>query len=579
MKLGQGFLPNTKHLEPDVVMLVQNDGWDIRALKEARSLAAQGYSVVVLGRRRYYTELGRFSDEFDVDIVTTPMILDENTMRLHLESGVWDKLSLYERILSSLLLAVFALTDLKIKPKKVPPPIHADVSARLKRRAEKLATSARRAGGPIVKTNNRSPWTSWLIAKGKQSYRTMRHVLFGLLGPGHAGNAAVAVTKYSAIALLAPFALFWLGLGFMATQAKSAFLCALRIVSASRARPLAPLRLLAKGWRLAGRQAFRYARFFLFTIEYGETVARLNPRVIHAHDLYTLQAATRIGAWTGARVVYDAHELEADRRSDTDELMKQWIIRQERKYAPRATRCITVSHAIADEMARTLKVDRPEIIFNAPVSREPPPGWERRTLRNDLALKRKTPLFVFVGKVYNLYNSNQQVGLIIEAVSSCPGYHLAIVGPITPEAVAEVEELRSRLKIGDRLHLVPPIPAEAIVSYIGDADVGIYLMWPDTRNIDLTIPNKLFEFSLAGLPLVVSDLTSTRWFCNQAENAILVSERSVSAVAEACRKAYMDPSSLRPDPPKLAEIRHRFSWELQGVTLTKFYDKVLQSAK
>ena len=45
----RGFLPDISGLEPDVVMLVVNDGWDIRALKEARSLAGKGLSVVLGG--------------------------------------------------------------------------------------------------------------------------------------------------------------------------------------------------------------------------------------------------------------------------------------------------------------------------------------------------------------------------------------------------------------------------------------------------------------------------------------------------------------------------------------------------
>ncbi|MBK9077970.1 MAG: glycosyltransferase [Hyphomicrobium sp.] len=138
--------------------------------------------------------------------------------------------------------------------------------------------------------------------------------------------------------------------------------------------------------RRTGAQVYRYARFFLFTIEYGETVARLKPKVIHSHDLYTLQAAVRIARWIGAEVVYDAHELESDRRAGTKPAMAKWIIDQEKTYAPLATGCVTVSHAIADTMQNDLGVARPTVVFNAPIVLEAPEGFETRTIRADLGL-------------------------------------------------------------------------------------------------------------------------------------------------------------------------------------------------
>jgi glycosyltransferase involved in cell wall biosynthesis len=130
----------------------------------------------------------------------------------------------------------------------------------------------------------------------------------------------------------------------------------------------------------------------------------------------------------------------------------------------------------------------------------------------------------------------------------------------------------------DRLHIVPPVPAEAIVSYIASADAGIYFMWPETRNIDLTIPNKLFEFSLSGLPLVVTDLTSTRWFCEQAKNAVLVSEKEPEAVARACRQAYKNARKLKPKKRALEAIRLEFSWEAQGAKLVRFYEALFRES-
>jgi glycosyltransferase involved in cell wall biosynthesis len=327
-----------------------------------------------------------------------------------------------------------------------------------------------------------------------------------------------------------------------------------------------------------GTFAYNFSRFFIYTVEYGEVVARLKPRIIHAHDLYTLQSAVRIGEWIDAEVIYDAHELESDRKANTPPVRKRLIIEQEKKYAPKATACVTVSNAIADEMVKELGVERPTVIFNAPIVGQVPKGWESRTVRADLNLSADTPLFVFVGKIWEISRGNQKIDLIIRSVCKNPGFHLALIGPVSDRAKRQIEDLIEDEGIEGRVHLVAPIPSEAIIHYIADADVGVYFMWPDTRNIDLTIPNKLFEFSLAGLPLVVTDLTSTRWFCSIANNALFFSSLEPDEVAQICYEAYENRDQYRPDVDKLAEIRRDYRWETQGQRLVELYRRVLSAA-
>lgn len=569
-KKRRDFLPDISLLEPDVVMLVANDGWDIRALKEARSLAANGLSVVLVGRQSDPEAIDRFADDFGIDIVDVPFIRNEETMRLLLERGIWRRMNFYERLLSSTLLEILSFTDFRIKGKKVPPPVHAELLQQIQERA--VAGKRRR-----VKSSGHNPWLLGFIRGAPGTNKRIQGRIRNTFGNSLAGALAILVARAMNFLVTAPVRLVAYLYKVTTSVLKRHIIKSMRAILKTTAMPLAPLRVTARAWQKFGRQAYRYARFFLFTIEYGETVARLKPRVIHAHDLYTLQAATRIAAWTGAKVVYDAHELESDRRHTTDQRMRRWIINQEKKYAPRAAACVTVSHAIADEMASELGVKRPLVVFNAPITEGVPERWENRTLRTTLGLDQTTPLFVFVGKVYELYNSNQRVGLIIEALAQCAGFHLAIVGPVGPQAATQIEELSARLRMRDRLHVVPPIPAEAIISFISDADAGIYFMWPDTRNIDLTIPNKLFEFSLAGLPIVVSDLTSTRWFVEQLHNAILVAEKTPEAVAQACKTAYEKAAELKPKSERLAEIREEFSWEAQGAKLWTLYEHILRS--
>lgn len=563
----RAFLPSTEYLSPDVVMLVANDGWDVRALKEARSLAASGLSVTLVGRRRNRNDLPRFTDEFGIDIVCVPQILDQAACRTHLEGGVFRSMNFREKVIASVVDYIFRFTNLSINSKSVPPPVNGALLEKL------LALGQQPFPEEAPPRRVRS---LWFDAGWHALARAVKKLLGWKQAPGAELLHAVAVLIIAVVTL--PLSIL-AGTLFVASRvAFHAMRLTLKVLRRmgriGRALSVAITNVL----RRTGAQVYRYARFFLFTIEYGETVARLKPKVIHAHDLYTLQAAVRIARWIGAEVVYDAHELESDRRAGTKPAMAKWIIDQEKTYAPLATGCVTVSHAIADTMQNDLGVARPTVVFNAPIVLEAPEGFETRTIRADLGLSPQTPLFVFVGKIWEIADGNQKIDLIIRGVCRNPEYHLALIGPLSDLAKEQIEKLVEEEGSQARVHLVPPIPSEAIIHYIADADAGIYFMWPDTRNIDLTIPNKLFEFSLAGLPLVVTDLTSTRWFCTIAGNAVFVKSQQVEEVAQACREVIDRQQELRPNQEKLAQIRREYSWEAQGARLVEFYKSLLKRA-
>ena len=65
-----------------VVMLVVNDGNDVRALKEAHSLASHGYDVTVIGRKAGLHEVEERM-QGNVSIKVVPQIVDPADLIRH----------------------------------------------------------------------------------------------------------------------------------------------------------------------------------------------------------------------------------------------------------------------------------------------------------------------------------------------------------------------------------------------------------------------------------------------------------------------------------------------------------------
>ena len=122
-----------------------------------------------------------------------------------------------------------------------------------------------------------------------------------------------------------------------------------------------------------------------------------------------------------------------------------------------------------------------------------PPGG---TLRRLIGIDASTPLVVSVGRVAR----GKGLDLLVEAVSTLPGVHAAIVGPDGGHGMTrELIDLRSRLGLDSRVHLIGPVDHEALPGVYVDADV--FTLPSAHENFGLVAA----EAAALGVPVIVSD--------------------------------------------------------------------------
>lgn len=307
-------------------------------------------------------------------------------------------------------------------------------------------------------------------------------------------------------------------------------------------------------------------------------IVRLRPDIIHAHDVHTIvaacAAADELESLTGTRPawIYDAHEFIAGlslygSRNATERA--GWL-NLEQEFTPRADAVITVSPALATELARRYpQVPRVEVVLNAPwQSHEPLP--REGGVRAAVGLDNETPLLVYSGVVTDA----RGVDTAVDAMAYLPQCHLAIVS--TTYAGAITERLRARaaeLGVSERVHIIPPVPAYEVVSHLATADIGLI---PIKRfpSHDVALTNKLFEYIHAGLPVVVSDCPGQKRFVRTEDiGAVHVTEDPLD-LALAVRAVLADLDGYR-DRVRRPELRERFSWQGSERALSQLYADLL----
>jgi glycosyltransferase involved in cell wall biosynthesis len=99
--------------------------------------------------------------------------------------------------------------------------------------------------------------------------------------------------------------------------------------------------------------------------------------------------------------------------------------------------------------------------------------------------------------------------------------------------------------VGDRVELSDPVPAATVVEALAPFDVGLIINRPVTRNDELAVPNKLFEYMMAGLAVVVPELPEMGELVGREQIGLTYPPGDTAAMGRAIRRLAEDPELLR----------------------------------
>lgn len=320
------------------------------------------------------------------------------------------------------------------------------------------------------------------------------------------------------------------------------------------------LALRTRGWRrLHG--ALRHA---LNLLELGmrmvpRAVSR-KPAVVHCHDALVLPIGALIKILTGCALVYDAHELES-RKNGQSRFLSRATLAMERACWHLVDVLVSVSPAILAWYAEHLGPRTSVLVLNAPMC---PAGVVRsaarpRTFHERFGIAPERKVFVYLG----LLAHGRGIPLLLDAFGRADSpSDIVFVGY---RDVVGVAEAARRLP---HVHLHPPVPHDEVVSLVRAADFGVCLVEDVSLSDRLCLPNKLFEYVFAGLPVLASDLPEIRRVVDRHGLGVWCAP-DPGSVAHAVER--LRSSSWSIDVAALGEL----GWQTQAERLREAYRSIL----
>jgi glycosyltransferase involved in cell wall biosynthesis len=124
---------------------------------------------------------------------------------------------------------------------------------------------------------------------------------------------------------------------------------------------------------------------------------------------------------------------------------------------------------------------------------------------------------------------------------------------------------------GQYINYLGIINREQIVSLLKRVKVGLVTLLPTPSYIE-SLPIKMFEYMLAGIPVIASDFPLWRDIIDKYQCGVLVNPHDSQSIAIACSELINNPQKAQQmgENGKNAVLQE-FNWEYESVKLTSFY--------
>lgn len=341
-----------------------------------------------------------------------------------------------------------------------------------------------------------------------------------------------------------------------------------RVSDSDRRPPAARVRLILAlvgaarfGYRLAlsvfGLQG-RAVKTYAINRRLIEAGLSTQADVYHSHDLNTLWVGHVCKRRTGARLVYDSHEL-ATERNRMGRWWKATATWTERRWLPSADALIMASPPWIDHNRRKYgRVPEPAVaVLNVPELQTVTPV----DLRSLLDIEASQAILLYQGSI----QENRGIEPAIEALAFLPKAVVVVIGYGHHRPVLE------RMDHGNRVRFFGPVPNHELLDYTAGADIGLCNIVSSSISYHTSLPNKLFEYLMAGIPVIGCEgpeIARVVRLTGAGEVAPATDPRALAAAAE---KILADPDHYR---AAARAARTSYHWGVEAAKLLEVYREI-----
>ena len=286
--------------------------------------------------------------------------------------------------------------------------------------------------------------------------------------------------------------------------------------------------------------------------------------VLYSNYLDTL-SANFFATWfkPKSRLIYDTHELFTEvPELENRRFAKNAWLNIEKFIFPKLNNVITVNESIA-------KIYEAKYAKSILVVRNVPEKYENQISfsKSKIGLPEDKFILIIQGSGLNVDRGVEEAVLSMQFIDNAL---LVIVG--SGDVIPIAKEIVSQKRLDDKVKFFDKRPYLEMMQLTSNANIGLSLDKPLSDNYRFSLPNKLFDYIQAGIPILSSELIELKKIITKYEIGCFVKTVSPEEIAKNINFLIANPDILDVYKTNCIRAAENENWELEKMKLVRFIE-------
>lgn len=194
------------------------------------------------------------------------------------------------------------------------------------------------------------------------------------------------------------------------------------------------------------------------------------------------------------------------------------------------------------------------VIRNIPKLKTP---GKKINLHEKLSISPGTKILLYQGVLID----GRGIELVIENLSRIENSVFVLLGD--GDRKTKWQKFAEECNVSDRVFFLGTIPQEELINYTAAADLGICLIENISISYYHALPNKLFEYIMAGLPVVSSALPQMKQIVDEYKVGECIDIETNKNIAELINSLLNDTNRLEKYKSNCKEAAKELNWDVE----------------
>ncbi|MBS1920904.1 MAG: glycosyltransferase [Bacteroidetes bacterium] len=283
-----------------------------------------------------------------------------------------------------------------------------------------------------------------------------------------------------------------------------------------------------------------------------------------SNDLDTLVPNFIISKLRRKKLVYDTHEYFTGMPELQNKPIRRRIWKTiEKIILPRIKKVYTVSESVANQYEKDYGV-KLQVIRNTPILNS-----SLQNREDDILPKGKTILLLQGSGI----NKDRGAEELIESMTLLPdNFLLVLIGG--GECWEGLKSLTLKLNLKDKVMFIEKVPFEELKKYTSQAYLGFSLDKPTNLNYRLSLPNKIFDYIHAGVPIVASEITEVKKILETYQVGTAIPDVTPQTIAAAVLSVFKNQQLYERWKQNTTKATEDLCWQKEQLALKEIFKVV-----